>query len=1466
VSTPVVATRRSLVRRLKSVTAACVTGVLLATLTQQVPALAEPVPDGGGGLPERRAEEISPVPVREVTPAATAQAPELAVAGDRPAPVWPAAGTGVAAVPAAPVPQAPGQLTPDGGVVQPAPPVVVGGLPVRAEGATGPAPGRVQVEVFDRAATARAGVTGVLLRATPQDAAGRLATDTRSVRLSVDYAAFATGYGADWASRLRLVAMPECALSTPDSRECSGRPLLSDNNLTARTVSAAVPLDGGSVLVAVAAGSSGPAGDYSATSLQPSSTWTAGGNSGGFTWSYPIRVPPGVGGPTPSVGLSYASQAVDGRHAASNNQPSWIGEGFEAWPGGFIERRYKTCADDMAGSANNDEETGDLCWVRNNAVLSLNGTSGELIYNASEDRWHLRSEDGSRIERRTGASNGDDNGEYWVVTTTDGTQYWFGVNRLPGWATGDPTTSSTWTVPVFGNHSGDPCHATAFADSDCTQAWRWNLDYVVDVHGNSMSYWYATESNKYARNLDTADDATYIRGGYLRHISYGTRRVSGVDSVLDTDAPAQVVFATGDRCLSGCTTHDETRWPDTPWDQECTATSCDTFAPTFWTTKRLATITTRVRNGSAYRNVERWTFTYTFPDPGDTTRAGLWLSRISHEGLAAGTVSVPDIRFTPVSLDNRVDAIDHSPAMAWHRIARIETETGGAVALTYSERDCESSKPTLHTNTSRCYPVYWTPEGETDPVLDWFHKYLVEELREVDMVGGQPEILHDYDYLGGAAWHYTDDDGLIEDEARTWSVWRGYGRVTETVGEGDTRQTYTETRYFRGMHGDKLPSGTRNVNVTDSNGGTWRDDDWFAGMVREQITFDGPGGAEVGGQINDPWASSPTASRTIDGTTVHARFTNTATVWSRTALDGGRPERVTRVTTTFDSLGMPTQVDDYGAATVPGDEQCTKHTYTPRNTGAWVMDKVHRTRSFAVGCSATADPTSLGDDDVITEVRNWYDTATSFGVAPTRGLATRAEEMSEWNAGVPTYVTTGTAIYDAHGRVTETRDALDRPTQAAYTPATGGPITGSTITNALGHVSTSTLDPAYGLATRVVDPNGKTTNMTYDGLGRLTAVWLPGRSPTTQTANLTFAYGVRNTNVTFVTSRRLNARENYVTSHSLFDGLLRELQSQAPSPSVDGGRILTNTFYDNAGRAYLSYGSYYATGNPSTSLHVPIEPLNVPTQSQILFDGAGRTKAEIFQPYNVERWRTTTGYGGDRIDTTPPAGGTATSTINDARGRTVELRQYQTPTPTGSSFDTTSYDYDRKGQLVGVTDPAGNEWRYVYDMRGRQIEAHDPDAGLTRKEYDDADQMVGVIDGRNTHRLWYNYDELGRKVQEYRDVSGDVLLAAWTYDTVAKGQPYESIRWSTMLRLRLPPPANPSLDTVLGQLRHGTQHRWARRTGTLPAVLDLRQGRKPALPDRSPHDWRPDHYLHIPASRRCPAAHPDVRDHRWYDE
>ncbi|WP_433828546.1 RHS repeat-associated core domain-containing protein [Actinoplanes sp. CA-015351] len=1336
--------RNSLFRRRTAVVAAGVTGVLLAGLVQPPAASADPKP-----YAPQVAQKVAKVDVKAAKIDPAVRVADPAPASKQPAPLWPKAAGEILEVPA-----------------------VSGTVPVHIEATAKQSPARVRAEVLDRKVTERAGVHGVLMRFGRADGVAAAAT----TKVTLNYTSFATAYGADWSSRLRLVALPSCALSTPAKRECAGTPLVSENDVAAKTLSAQVAVSGVSTLVAATAAASGEAGSYAASPLNSSSNWSAGGNTGTFTWSYPMRVPPSLGGPAPGIGLAYSSQSVDGRHAASNNQPSWAGEGFEASTGGFIERRYIPCSDDMGETANNKEKTGDLCWETDNATMSFSGHSGELIYNATEKRWHVRGDDGTRIERKTGASNGDNDGEHWVVTTTAGIQYWFGLNRLPGWATGKPVTQSTLTVPVFGNDPTDVCHAESFADSDCVQAWRWNLDYVVDLSGNSMSYWYDKDTNRYARNLKDDDAASYDRDGWLERIDYGTRRISGVDSVHGTVAPMRVDFTSDDRCLAECGTHNATRWPDVPWDQACTGETCaDKYSPTFWSTKRLATVTTQVRSGSAYRDVDRWTLTHTFPDPGDGTRAGLWLSKIAHTGLVGGSASVPDIEFTAVQMANRVDATgDFAAAMNWMRISRIRTDTGGSISVVYSDADCEAgdTMPNPATNTTRCYPVRWIPEGYSQPVTDWFNKYVVTTIYENDNTGGVPpngseRIVYRYDYQDGAAWHYNDDDGLIKKKFKTWSDYRGYGRVGVTTGDPGS-QTYTESTYFRGMHGDRLNAdgGTKSVTV-----GGVADQDWFAGQTRESTVRNGPGGAVVSRSVSTPWASAPTASRTINGDTVTARFTGIGASANHVTLDGGRGERITRTTTTFDAYGMPSQVDDLGEDGVAGDEKCVKYDYAPRNTTAtWILNKVHREQSFAVSCAATTG--TLTEDQVIGESRVSYD-GLAYKATPAKGLPTQVQTMATWNSGTPTFVVTGKTGYDVHGRATSTTDARGYLTKTAFTPATDGPVTSALFTNPLTHETSNTIEPAWGATTAIVDPNGKRTDTEYDPLGRVTAVWAPGRTKGTHSATVKYGYDINVAAPSVVATSTLNATGGYVTSYTLYDGLARERQTQTPSPT--GGRIITEQFYDTAGRSRLQFGAYHADGAAGGTLSAPLDRAFVQKQTRVEYDGAGRPTANVFQPNGVERWRTTTAYGGDRIDVTPPAGGTATSSVIDSRGRTVQLRQYHGATPTGG-FDTTTYRFDARGYQTAVVDALGNDWTYKYDVRGRQTEVEDPDRGKNTYTYDNAGNVETSTDSRGA-KTAYLYDALGRKRAAYDNEVGGFLRAQWIYDTVAVGQLSQSTRF-----------------------------------------------------------------------------------------
>ncbi|MEU3938086.1 RHS repeat-associated core domain-containing protein, partial [Streptomyces sp. NPDC029044] len=184
------------------------------------------------------------------------------------------------------------QLTlPDKGAAKAKP----GSLPLTL----GPASGKkrtadsVQVNVLDQKAARALGVKGVVLTVTGPKTGGR-------AELGVDYSAFASAYGADWAGRLQMQRLPGCALSDPSKAKCRTRlPLESTNKRGADELSAPLAFapaarsasTGSTMVLALAAGSQSGAGDLGATPLAASSTWEAGGSSGTFTWSYPLRTP-----------------------------------------------------------------------------------------------------------------------------------------------------------------------------------------------------------------------------------------------------------------------------------------------------------------------------------------------------------------------------------------------------------------------------------------------------------------------------------------------------------------------------------------------------------------------------------------------------------------------------------------------------------------------------------------------------------------------------------------------------------------------------------------------------------------------------------------------------------------------------------------------------------------------------------------------------------------------------------------------------------------------------------------------------------------------------------------------------------------------------------------------------------------------------------------------------------------------
>ena len=200
---------------------------------------------------------------------------------------------------------------------------------------------------------------GVVFTVTRSDGS----TAATRIHVSLDYSSFADAFGGDYATRLRLVELPACALTTPGVADCRRQmPVTggSADNVRDDHVGADVSLPGASTAAALPGGAagrtiltsaeassagtaeavvlavtpvpSGSGGNYAELPLSEEDEWVNGGSSGTYTYSYPIQVPSVPGDLAPAVALSYNSQATDGLASSTNNETSWIGEGWDYSP------------------------------------------------------------------------------------------------------------------------------------------------------------------------------------------------------------------------------------------------------------------------------------------------------------------------------------------------------------------------------------------------------------------------------------------------------------------------------------------------------------------------------------------------------------------------------------------------------------------------------------------------------------------------------------------------------------------------------------------------------------------------------------------------------------------------------------------------------------------------------------------------------------------------------------------------------------------------------------------------------------------------------------------------------------------------------------------------------------------------------------------------------------------------------
>ncbi|MBC3841834.1 hypothetical protein GXW82_21300 [Streptacidiphilus sp. 4-A2] len=592
---------------------------------------------------------------------------------------------------------------------------------------------------------------------------------------------------------------------------------------------------------------------------------------------------------------------------------------------------------------------------------------------------------------------------------------------------------------------------------------------MVDPHGNTSEYNYTQETNYYARS-SAHTDTVYDRDAYLDSISYGWR---ASDIAIEGAKPApaaKVVFTESERCITstqapvvtsadcGTSLASATApyWYDVPFSEVCGTGTCTNYVMTYFSEMRLTSIATYVNAGSTTtytpKEVDSYALTQSLPQPGDGTSPELRLDAITRTGWDGGTtgLSMPSVTFGYTQLANRVAGAASWPAMLHYRLDLIDDETGGATDVFYSSPDCNQSTtspdlPTPSTDTRQCYQEYWTPSQST-LTSDWFEKYVVTEVEQVDMVGGSPSQVTQYIYPpNGGAWH-RNDSPLIPNSQRTWDQWRGYATVkTET---GTTPVTETETTYLRGMDGDST-STTANtpgapVTATTTDGQVVPDSDQYAGFALETQTFDQASGSVVKDEISLPWsASTATHAETATGQPTglpaeQAWFVEPQTTIDRGTLASGKWRTTQTVKLYSATTGLLTQADSQGDISQLGGtgstETCSTVQYaTPPGSGvnkgitAVPAEDTTVAVSSGGGVGTSSCPAKTAAN-TLSDKRYYYDGDTTYGVIPAAGVGnlTGVQNMSGWTGTTENF----TAALTTAAATTSTAAPPRRPTSA----------------------------------------------------------------------------------------------------------------------------------------------------------------------------------------------------------------------------------------------------------------------------------------------------------------------------------------------------------------------------------------------------------------------------------------------------
>ena len=359
---------------------------------------------------------------------------------------------------------------------------------------------------------------------------------------------------------------------------------------------------------------------------------------------------------------------------------------------------------------------------------------------------------------------------------------------------------------------------------------------------------------------------------------------------------------------------------------------------------------------------------------------------------------------------------------------------------------------------------------------------------------------------------------------------------------------------------------------------------------------------------------------------------------------------------------------------------------------------------------------------------------------------------------------TVTSVYDADNELTDTTDQDGRRTTYSYD--NDGRNTGESWLNGSTYHATYTYDAA-GQMTGATDPSA-TLTMTYDNDGRVGTIVTSGPGTGQPTVTLSYGYDQLGDE----TSVKDSLSSQGITSLA-YDAGQRVTSITQSFGGTSGPQVLDS--YDNGSRL-TSISRQIGSSNTATHVNTTItydaaNRVVTMTDGVSVFQGFGwNTTPLATQVYNYDN--------ASRVTAETDAEGTASFTYDSANELT---------TVTGSRSESYSYDLNGNRDSTGYSTGTENETNaspgatYTYDNAGNMISSTNTSTHVTTSyTYDYRNRLTGVTTGGSVMAT-YIYDALNRRIGV-----NEGGAQTWTvYDgTSPDAHPYADFNSSGSLTMR----------------------------------------------------------------------------------